>query len=189
MEAPELRAGLDADRLHERRPGLPVGRQGVGLATGTVERQHPLGLELLAQGLLEHQRLELPEDLAVAAQVEILLDGELRGCQAQLLQPADLSGGERLGGDVDERRSAPEGERLARPSTGHEPLEALRVEVVGAERELVPPPAGDDVVAVPGLRERLAQRGDVELDELHRRRRRPLAPQPVDDAPRGNPRA
>ena len=131
VQPPQLRAGLDAHALDERRPGLPVRLQRVRLAAGAVQREHPLRVQRLPQRLLEHEPLELADHLAVPAGGEVELDRQLDGRQPQLLQPADLGGGERLAGDVVERGAAPQGERLARPAAGHEPLEARDVEVVG----------------------------------------------------------
>ena len=116
----------------------------------------------------------------MAAGREVLLERPLDRGQPQLLQAADLEPCERLGGDVVERRPAPEGERLARRTLGDELLEAARVDLARPEPQLVAVPAGDDLRAVAVARERLAQLGDVDLHHLRRRRRRLLAPQPVD---------
>ena len=51
--------GLDAQLLNERPAGVLVGLQRFGLAVRAVERQHLLGAETLAVGVLGDQGLEL----------------------------------------------------------------------------------------------------------------------------------
>jgi hypothetical protein len=45
---------------------LKVGRQRVRLPAGTVEREHQLDTEVLAVGMLRHQRLELRDQLDIS---------------------------------------------------------------------------------------------------------------------------
>ena len=56
---------------------MPVRLQRVGLAAGAVQRQHPLAVQGLPQRLLEHEPLELADDLAVAARGEVEVDRQL----------------------------------------------------------------------------------------------------------------
>ena len=182
VEAAQLRAGLDADRLDERRARVPVGVQRVGLAAAAVEREHPQAVQALAQRLAvpparRARRSTSAWRPAARSSADRLLDRR----EPQLLEPADLERRERLGGDVVERRAAPQRERVARRARGDEALEAADVEVAPvAEAQLVAAPARDDLRAVAGGRERLAEMRDVALDHLRRGRRRRLAPQPVD---------
>jgi hypothetical protein len=189
VEPAQLGAGLDADLLDQRGPGRAVGLERVGLAAAAVQREHPLRVQPLAQRLCEHQRLELADHVAVASRLEVALDRELGGAQPQLFQPADLGGGERLAGDVVERGPAPQRQRLARPPGGDEPLEARHVELVGCEPQLVTVATRDDVHAVAGRGERLAQLRHVELHELRGGGRRRVAPEAVDQPVRRHRRA
>ena len=118
MQAAQLGAGLDADRVDERVARLAVGLERLGLAAAAVQREHPLRVQALAQRLLGDERLELADDLGVAARLEVLVDRQLERREPQLLEPADLERGERLAGDVVERRPAPQRERLARRALG-----------------------------------------------------------------------
>ena len=77
VQAPQLRAGLDADLLDQRARACAVGVERLGLPPAAVEREHALGVQALAQRLLAHQRVELADDLAVAAGGEVALDREL----------------------------------------------------------------------------------------------------------------
>ena len=181
MQLAQRRSGLDADLLDERRSRLPVGLQRLCLAARAVEREHPLRLQPFAQRVARDERLELAEDLAMAARRQVAVDRALGRGQVQLLEAADLARRERLLRDVGERRPAPQRERLARQVVGDERREAQRVDVAVAEAQLVPAPAGDDLRAVAAGRQRLAKLRDVELDHLGRRGRRILAPQRLDE--------
>ena len=90
LEGSELRAGLDAGGLDEHPACLAVGLERVGLPARAVEREHALRVERLAERVLGDERVELGQDVAVAAGGEIGLDGELERTEAQLLEPADL---------------------------------------------------------------------------------------------------
>ena len=126
VQPPQLGAGLDADLLDQRRARLAVRLQRLGLAARAVEREHALRVQALAQRLLRQQRLELRQHLAVAPGVEVLVDRDLERTRAQLLQAPDLRSGERLVGDVRQRRPAPQAQRLARGALGEQSLEARR---------------------------------------------------------------
>ena len=114
MQALQLRPRLDADLLDQRVARVAVGLERVRLAAAAVERQHPLGVQALAQRVVGQQRLDLGDDLLVAAGGQVGVDRELRGGQAQLLDPADLRERERLVGDVGQRLAAEQRERLPR---------------------------------------------------------------------------
>ena len=174
MQRAQLRAGLDADLIDERRARVTVRRERIRLAPGAVEREHQLRVQALTQRLAGDQRLELADELAVPSVGQIEVDRRFGGGEPQLLEAPDHGRGERLVGDVGQRRSAPERERLARGALGDETLEAARVDVVGRDPQLVAATAGDD--RRPGV-EHAAQLRYVLLDHLRRGRRRVLAPQ------------
>ena len=100
LQPPQIGAGLDADLLNERLPGLTVRVERVGLPAGAIQREHPLQVQLLAQRLLEHQPLELADHLAVPARGQVTVDRQLDRRQPQLLEPANLGVGERHAGHV-----------------------------------------------------------------------------------------
>ena len=140
-------AGLDAQLVHERAPGVLVGLQRLGLAVGPVQREHELTAEALAVGVLGDERLELPHDLGVRAQLQARLDVQLDRRHAEIGETRDLALGERLVAQVGERRSAPEradllqGRRRAlrfarvelAPRVGEPMLEAPRVDLLGVD--------------------------------------------------------
>jgi hypothetical protein len=180
VQATQLGAGLDADFSHQQVARAAVGPERLRLPAEPVERKHAHAVEPLAQQLLSDQRLRFAHHLGGAARFEVLLEGELDGVEAGLLEAADLKRGERLGGDVVERRPAPQRERLARRAVGDQALEAMGVDLALPEPQLVAVAAGDNLGAVAAGAQRLAQLRDVDLDHLVRRRWRGLAPEAID---------
>jgi hypothetical protein len=101
--------------------------------------------------MLQEQRLELAREVEVSPQGEIGVDPTLEGGEPQLLEPDDGRLGERFVREVHERRAAPERERgtqqLGRPvrlGIGEratplldEPLEAVEVELLGLDPQLI----------------------------------------------------
>ena len=55
-----------------------VGLERLGLAAAAVQREHQLAAQVLAQRVLSHQRLELADELGVAAEREVGLDARAR---------------------------------------------------------------------------------------------------------------
>ena len=77
MQLPQLGAGLHADRLHESRARVPIGRQRFRLPARAIQREHLLRPQSLAQRLIGDQRPELAEHLAVATRDQVGLDRQL----------------------------------------------------------------------------------------------------------------
>src|SRR5579864_2258437 len=113
LELLESRAEFDPELLYERGPSRAEGRERVGLPSRAVEREHQLDSEALAERLRGDKQLQLPDQLGMTSEREVGVDPPLEGREAQLLQPADRSLGERLAGQLAERRSAPEGKGRA----------------------------------------------------------------------------
>ena len=107
---------------------------------------------------------------------------------SELLEPGDLRLGEWLEGEVAQRRTAPELQRVAqqfeavggsaRSAARDEPFGARDVELRRVGAEGVAGRLGDEAV----LAEELAQPRDVDLDALGRSTRRRRAPQFVSEA-------
>ena len=113
LEPLQLLARLEPELVRQLAPGHPVASQRLGLAAGAVEREHQLAAQALPQRMLGDERLELADELGVTAERQVGVDPLLERRQPQLLQPRDLGLGERLVGEVGERRPAPQRERLA----------------------------------------------------------------------------
>ena len=199
VQAAELGRRLDADLVDQSPPRVAIGLERLGLPPAPVQREHPLPVEPLAERVLRQQRIDLADDLLMAARSQVGLDRQLLGGQAQLLEPPDLGHRERLVGDIRQRIAAKQRERLAsrsvrRPAVlcrpgrlGDEPLEAADVHELAVDPQLVPAPAGEDLgAAVVG--QHLAQAPDVVLHHLGGAGGRVVSPQPFDQ-PVGGDRA
>ena len=140
VQAPQLRPRLDADLLDERAPGVPIGLQRLGLAPAPVQREHPLRVQPLAQGVLGQQRIDLADDLLVAAGGEVGVDGQLgrrlRAAPRAGGSPARANGSSARSASGSPRnsasasRAAPAGSpaSAARLASASEPLEAADVD-------------------------------------------------------------
>ena len=87
--------------------------QRLGLAVGAVEGEHELAAEALPQRVAGDERLQLADELGVAAEREVGLDPLFERRQLQLVQARDLRLCERLVGEVGQGGAPPEGERPA----------------------------------------------------------------------------
>jgi hypothetical protein len=135
------------------------------------------------------QALELADEVRMASEREVGLDPLFEGTQAQLLQPRDLRLGKRLVGEVVQRRSSPQPERVAEDPGGlcclsgrqglsallEQRLEAARVDRLRLDAEQVARRAGHDQA----VSERAANLRDGVLEHLRGRRRRLLSPEAV----------
>ena len=83
------------------------------MTAGPVEREHVLRAEPLSERVLRDQRLQLADDVAMAAEREVGLDPPFERAEAQLLEPRRLVRCEGLR-ELGERRPAPERERARR---------------------------------------------------------------------------
>ena len=198
LELLQLATGLEPEVLHQRPPGVAERVERLGLAAGSVEREHQLRVEPLAVRVLGDQRLQLAGHGDVLTQLELDLDALLDGGQLQLGEPAGLGRGEAPQRDVRERRAAEEGERLPPEPRGRlriavaagrarplaERLEAREVELVRLEANRVAGRERHDRLL--GA-ERAAQLGEMDLQGLGGGRRRIVSPQLVDE-PRGGHR-
>ena len=132
-------------------------------------------MQVLAQRIRGDERVELADHLGVAAGLEVGVDRALRRPHAQLLEPADLGGRERLVGEVGERVAVPERERVARARLAHQPLEAHGVDVALGQLQLVAAAVGHDSNAV--AVEDASEMRHVVLHHLRRARRQLVTPQ------------
>ena len=190
LELPQPLARLDPELLDQRPARVLVGLQRVRLPVRPVQREHQLRAQALPVRMLVHQPLQLGDHLSVPAQRELGVDRLLGSGHAQVLEPGYLRLRERLVCQVRERRAPPQRERalerlerrsgpLGRelsPALLEQPLEPVRVELVGVDLQLVAVTAGHEHP----VRQLLAQPGHVRLQRLHGIRRSALAPQLVD---------
>ena len=112
----QLGRGLQPQLVRQHLARIAVGGERVGLATAAVERQHQLRAQRLAQRMLRHERLQLADQVRMAAEREVGVDARAEADEAQLLEALGRTGRERLVADVLQRRAAPQPERLGQES-------------------------------------------------------------------------
>ena len=183
LEALELDARLQSELPRQLAPGRPVGAQGLGLASGPVEREHQLPPQALTQGMVGDQDLQLADEIRMATGGEIGVDALLERDEAQLLESGDLRLQPSLVDQVGQRWAAPQRERLVQLARRRDrvgparlaaqPLEVREVELGRTDAQDVP-----RCPRVEPVRAQLrAQPRDIGLDALRGRRRRRLLPQ------------
>src|SRR5215207_6629727 len=126
MQLAQLGAGLDPRVVDEPPARGDIGLERLGLAAGSVQREHALRVEPLAQRMLVDQALELRQRFLVASGGEVAVDGELRRPEPQLVEPPDLGTREGLTADVGQRGAAPQREGFASGSV-RRPVSAARL--------------------------------------------------------------
>ena len=188
LKLPQLRTRVDADLVRELAVRVVIGVEGLRLPAGSVQREHEQTRQPLAGGMLGDQPPQVGDELRVPARGERGLHPDLDRRQPLLLEPLDVALREPLEGEVGERRSTPQRERLAQDgrrvvravvaqraaAVVDQPLEPLGVELARLDVEAVAGGRGRHDVPVA---ERLAQARDMDLDRPHRARRRLVTPQ------------
>jgi hypothetical protein len=192
LQLPELRARLEPELLRQATACPLIGSKRFGLAARAVEREHQLTQEPLSLRIVLDERFELGYQLPPAPEREIGIDSVLERDQPPLLQPLRLSLREGLVQEICQRRSPPErkgrAQGLARfgslalrepcAALCQEPLEPLEIELVRLDVKHV----ARGAPCKPVVTERLAKAGNVVVDRVRGRRRRPLSPDAVDQA-------
>ncbi len=112
MERSELAAGLDPELVDEGTAAVLEDGERVRLAAGAVEREHELPTKPFAQRVLGDELLESAAEPRVLAEGQAGLDSILLRHEALFLEPADGRLRERFVGEVGQRRTAPQCERL-----------------------------------------------------------------------------
>ena len=145
MQAPQLRAGLDADLAHERVAREAVGLERVGLAPRAVEREHALRVQLLAQRLTRRRAPRArrrPRDGGPASRsASIACSSAARRSSSSRRISAAANGSAETSSSAG---PAPLRQRLARHPARDQTLEPPDVDVLVADAQLVAVPAGDD---------------------------------------------
>ncbi len=198
LEPLEPDARLDAQLVDQGVARVPVRGQRVGLPARPVQRQHQVAVQVLAQGVLTDQRLQLADQVVVAARDEVGLDPRLGGADPQLVDAGELrpdrAGRHHVGqdGPTPQRHGLVQ-EPCGRPGVAgleraaalvDHAAEAVQVDLVGVDLDQVAGVAGEQRARLAcrgvGLLDRAAQGGDVVLQRLPHGRRRLLAPHRVD---------
>ena len=195
LEALELIARLEPELRVQQPPARAEDLERVRLSTAPVQREHELAAQALAQRMSRHERLELGDELRRSPRCQVGVDPILDGCEPQLVEACDLALGEVLVGEVGERASSPQSERLSERLPGsagilleqtmafcRETLELPRVEIAVGEGKSVAGRHGLDRCGT----ERAAKLRDEVLERLRSGRRRRAAPELLDQTIRGD---
>ena len=188
MQLLQRRARVDAEPVEECDARILIGLQGLRLPAGAVKRDHQLAAESFAERILAGERLELCDNVVVAAELELRIEAVLDGGEPQFLQTSDLALSERRVGKFCKRRASPERRRRLQPldpllrrrntCIGNCTLENGCVHGFGGDAQAVPRgPRGQDFGP-----EGLAELRDEILERRRGRPRRVLAPDIVDEA-------
>ena len=90
LELPQWFARLQAELLGKHVPPLAVNVERLGLPPRTVEREHQLAAQPLAERFLADERLQIRDDFGVAPQCQVGLDPLLERAEPHLLKPPPL---------------------------------------------------------------------------------------------------
>src|SRR5438309_8552305 len=118
LELLQRRRRVDPELVDEGVARVLVRLERLRLPACPVEGEHQLTAQTLAQRMFFDQRLQLADELAVAAEREICLNPLLETGEPQLLEPRDRPLRPRLVRELGERRSPPERECLAQAFRG-----------------------------------------------------------------------
>jgi hypothetical protein len=114
----QARARLQAELVQKRLAPPLVGLQRFCLATGAVERDHQLPVQLLARRVLRDQVLELRDQLGAATRPQLRLNAQLNRRQSFLFHLEHELVDARFPVEVGERAAPPERECVAEHSDG-----------------------------------------------------------------------
>ena len=108
LEVLQAAPGFEAELVAQGRPGGGEGGERFGLAAAAVQGEGEALVQALPQRVFAAQLGELGDGPLVAAGGELGVEAVLDALVAQLLEAGRLSLGERLVGDVGERRAPPQ---------------------------------------------------------------------------------
>jgi hypothetical protein len=105
-------ARIDAQLLTQEVSQAIMRTQGVGLSTRSIQRQHPQRPQPLAVGMVRDQRPQLYTQSSVSTEDQLSMSKLLERHEPEFVQSGHLGTQERLVGQLAERRSLPQRERL-----------------------------------------------------------------------------
>ncbi len=111
----QLRRRIDAQSLDQRGPRAPEGAQRLALTAAAVQGEHVHRPQVLPERVLDRQRVQLGDHLAVAPGAHVGVDARLDRRQPQLVQSGDLAVERTVRLDVGVRMAAPQQQRVAQP--------------------------------------------------------------------------
>ncbi len=190
----EWRRWLEPELLDQQLAQLLVAAQRLGVAAGSVQRDHQQLAGALAQWILADGGLEQRHDGRRLSGLQLGGGQRLDCVEMQVVEAPDVGLRELLVRKVGERGATPQLQCGAQRADGflalaagdlgrslpHQRLEAVRVDRLGRCVELVAGRAALDQAPARERLERLAQIRDVDLDRVIRRAWRRLTPEQLD---------
>ena len=151
FESSQLGRRRDSQVFVETPREVGIGAQRLGLAPTSIQTENQAGGETFAERELFERRADEVDRQRVLPEREARVGEVLDGDGAEVVEPSDLGAGRGDVAHVPQRRTPPQIERLgqlrhrARRITGHdrlsgqdhEPLESLRVELIGLDAQHV----------------------------------------------------
>ena len=192
LELLQGRARLEAKVVSQSAPSLAIDLQRLGLTASAVKGEHQLAAQALAERMLSDELVELLEDVVLAPHGEVGLDSLFQRGEVEVLEARDLLLRERVVGEVDERRAAPQAKArgafsgvVGSPAANASLPSSSRCRNRSTSR--CPGSTIEHVAVAVGYEdpvardcEGLAKPRDVRLDDLRGARRLLLRPQAVD---------
>ena len=166
LEAPQPRTGLERQLLREDSPSLLKHLQRVRLPTASVERQHQLPPQSLSERALLERSAYGGHELGVLSERESRLEPLFQRIEPKRVQPPGLSRGPGRVRKAEQRRAAPEGERLRDRVRGSR-------RIAGAESGAR---SGDQLFELGGVDDRVFERVSVCGEPDRVRPQRPAQP-------------
>ena len=197
MQRPQRRARFDAELVAQRRAKTAIGGERLRLPPGPVEREDPLRVQPFAQRVLDHQPVEVGQDGAVMAELELGVEPAPDGRQPPFVEPAGDRGDEGVVGQVGQDLAPPQRQGLVElpdregvvplfvggRSLGRQRFEPGRIDRAVADLQPVAARLGDQHLAgspAGAVRlQHLAQMEDVGLQAGQVSRRRVFPPDGV----------
>ena len=145
MQLAQLRAGLKTELVDEPVAHVPRGRSSASAWRPARYSASGLAVQVLTQRVLAHEPVEFGDRRTAMPGDDVRLDRALGRLQAQLLEAADLQCRERLVGDVGERGSAPQRQRVACRPIADQSRKAPDVNGVFVDAQRIAAALGDDL--------------------------------------------
>ena len=190
LEVAQRTAGLEAELVAQHPARVGEGAKRLGLPPSAVQGEREPGVQSFAQRMLGRQHLQLADHVVVASEGQVGVDARLEHGQPLLVDGRCLGQGCAVVHQLEQRRTAPQRQRVGQCATGGDGPPGCQLDVSGGCQFLETPEVdgvGRQIEAVPGVVEhevdaveRAAQPGDVALQGSGGRRRRMVGPDRLD---------
>jgi hypothetical protein len=186
-------AGVYPELLHQSPSRPVVGRQGFALVAGSVAGEHELSPQSLPPWVCGDERLQLADQIRIAAEGEIGVDALLQRRESQVAQSFNLHLRKRGKGQILKRRPPEQSERFAQgrcgslritgrtrpPTLIHQGVESLQITLALTHLQEVSGRARQQPFRCPVALQHLSQPRNIRLNRVGGGRRRRVPPKPI----------